>query len=132
MNELQIFRNPEFGQVRTLALDGEPWFVGKDVAVALGYEKPRDAVYKHVEQEDKGVSEMQTPSGKQQMTIINESGLYALIFGSKLDSAKRFKHWVTYEVLPAIRKTGAYSMAPGPMFSPRPSMARLTVPKWNG
>ena len=113
MNELQIFRNPEFGQVRTLALDGEPWFVGKDVAVALGYEKPRDAVYKHVEQEDTGVSEMQTPSGKQQMTIINESGLYALIFGSKLDSAKRFKHWVTHEVLPAIRKTGAYSMAPG-------------------
>lgn len=112
MNELQIFSNPEFGQVRTLALEGEPWFVGKDVAVALGYESPRAAVSKKVDSEDKGVSEMETPSGKQQMTIINESGLYALIFGSKLESAKRFKHWVTHEVLPAIRKTGTYSMTP--------------------
>ena len=112
MNGLQIFNNPEFGQVRTLTIEGEPWFVGKDVAVALGYESPRAAVSKRVDPEDKGVSEMETPSGKQQMTIINESGLYALIFGSKLESAKRFKHWVTHEVLPAIRKTGAYSMTP--------------------
>ena len=108
MNELQVFTNPEFGQVRTVTIEEEPWFVGKDVAVALGYESPRAAVSKKVDPEDKGVSEMETPSGKQQMTIINESGLYALIFGSKLESAKRFKHWVTSEVLPAIRKTGGY------------------------
>lgn len=112
MNELQVFTNPEFGQVRTVTIEEEPWFVGKDVAVALGYESPRAAVSKKVDPEDKGVSEMETPSGKQQMTIINESGLYALIFGSKLESAKRFKHWVTHEVLPAIRKTGSYSIIP--------------------
>lgn len=112
MNELQVFTNPEFGQVRTLTIEEEPWFVGKDVAVALGYESPRAAVSKKVDPEDKGVSEMETPSGRQQMTIINESGLYALIFGSKLESAKRFKHWVTHDVLPAIRKTGSYSIIP--------------------
>lgn len=112
MNELQIFSNPEFGQVRTLALEGEPWFVGKDVAVALGYENPQKAVRTHVDADDKGVTEMDTPGGRQNITIINESGLYALIFGSKLDSAKRFKRWVTHEVLPAIRKTGTYSIAP--------------------
>lgn len=112
MNELQVFTSPEFGQVRTVTIEKEPWFVGKDVAVALGYESPRAAVSKKVDPEDKGVSEMETPSGKQQMTIINESGLYALIFGSKLESAKRFKHWVTHEVLPAIRKTGSYSIIP--------------------
>lgn len=112
MNELQIFSNPEFGQVRTLALEGEPWFVGKDVAVALGYENPQKAVRTHVDADDKGVTEMDTPGGRQNITIINESGLYALIFGSKLDSAKRFKHWVTHEVLPAIRKTGTYSITP--------------------
>ena len=83
-------------------------FVGKDVAVALGYAEPRSAVSKKVDEEDRGVAEMETASGKQNMSIINESGLYSLIFGSKLGSAKRFKHWVTHEVLPAIRKTGAY------------------------
>lgn len=112
MNELQVFSNPEFGQVRTLTIEEEPWFVGKDVAVALGYGNPRDALRKHIEDEDKGVSQIATPSGEQTMTIINESGLYALIFGSKLESAKRFKHWVTHEVLPAIRKTGTYSINP--------------------
>ena len=112
MNELQVFNNPEFGQVRTLTIEEEPWFVGKDVAVALGYGNPRDALRKHIEDEDKGVSQIATPSGEQTMTIINESGLYALIFGSKLESAKRFKHWVTHEVLPAIRKTGTYSVNP--------------------
>lgn len=112
MNELQVFNNPEFGQVRTLTIEEEPWFVGKDVAVALGYGNPRDALRKHIEDEDKGVSQIATPSGEQPMTIINESGLYALIFGSKLESAKRFKHWVTHEVLPAIRKTGTYSVNP--------------------
>lgn len=108
MNELQIFENSEFGQVRTVTIDGEPWFVGKDVALALGYENPQKAVRTHVDDEDKGVTEMDTPGGKQNLAIINESGLYALIFGSKLESAKKFKHWVTSEVLPSIRKTGGY------------------------
>lgn len=110
MNDLQIFNNEEFGQIRTVTIDNEPWFVGKDVAEALGYSEPRSAVSKKVDDTDKGVAEMETPSGKQNMTIINESGLYALIFGSKLDSAKRFKHWVTSEVLPSIRKNGNYQM----------------------
>lgn len=110
MNNLKIFENAEFGQIRTAEVDGEPWFVGKDMAEALGYAEPRSAVSKKVEEVDRGVAEMETPSGKQNMTIINESGLYALIFGSKLESAKRFKHWVTSEVLPAIRKHGAYAV----------------------
>lgn len=110
MNELQIFNNEEFGNIRTVTIDNEPWFVGKDVAEALGYVEPRSAVSKKVEECDRGVAEMETPSGKQKMTTINESGLYALIFGSKLESAKRFKHWVTSEVLPSIRKTGGYDM----------------------
>lgn len=110
MNDLQIFNNEEFGQIRTVTIDNEPWFVGRDVAEALGYSEPRSAVSKKVDDTDKGVAEMETPSGKQNMTIINESGLYALIFGSKLDSAKRFKHWVTSEVLPSIRKNGNYQM----------------------
>ena len=110
MNKLQIFNNEEFGEIRTVTIDNEPWFVGKDVAEALGYAEPRSAVSKKVEECDRGVAEMETPSGKQKMTTINESGLYALIFGSKLESAKRFKHWVTSEVLPSIRKTGGYDM----------------------
>lgn len=108
MNELQIFNSEEFGDIRTVTINNEPWFVGKDVAEALGYAEPRSAVSKKIDEADRGVAEMETPSGKQNMTIINESGLYALIFGSKLESAKRFKHWVTSEVLPAIRKTGSY------------------------
>lgn len=108
MNELQIFNSEEFGDIRTVTIDSEPWFVGKDVATALGYSNPQKAVRDHVSEEDRGVNEMDTPSGRQNLAIINESGLYALIFGSKLESAKRFKHWVTSEVLPAIRKTGAY------------------------
>lgn len=108
MNELQIFNNEEFGTVRTVTIDNEPWFVGKDVAEALGYKNTRQALATNVMDEDKGVHSVDTPSGIQQMTIINESGLYALIFGSKLESAKRFKHWVTSEVLPSIRKTGGY------------------------
>lgn len=114
-NEMQLFENAEFGKIRTLVLNGEPWFVGKDVAMALGYGEGKslaNAVAKHVDKEDKGVTELMTPGGKQNMVIINESGLYALIFGSKLESAKRFKHWVTSEVLPAIRKTGSYSLTP--------------------
>lgn len=108
MNEIQIFNNEEFGQVRTLTINGEPWMVGKDIAAALGYENSRKAIADHVDDEDKGVTKCDTLGGKQDMTIINESGLYSLIFGSKLESAKRFKRWVTSEVLPAIRKTGRY------------------------
>ena len=108
-NRMQIFQNEEFGRIRTFVTeDGVPWFVGKDVAEALGYSNARDALSKHVDKEDKGVAKCDTPGGKQDLSIINESGLYALIFGSKLESAKRFKHWVTSEVLPTIRKTGGY------------------------
>lgn len=110
MNELQIFENAEFGQVRTVTIDNEPWFVGKDVAIALGYTNPQKAVRDHVQEDDRGMNEMDTPSGRQTLAIINESGLYALIFGSKLESAKRFKHWVTSEVLPSIRKHGVYAV----------------------
>lgn len=110
MNELQIFNSDEFGEIRTVTIDNEPWFVGKDVALALGYTNPQKAVRDHVEEEDRGMNEMDTPSGKQSIVIINESGLYALIFGSKLESAKRFKRWVTSEVLPAIRRTGTYGL----------------------
>lgn len=108
MENLQIFNSEEFGQIRTMVIDGEPWFVGKDVAEALGYERPTDTVRKRVDDEDRGISKMETPSGKQEMTIINESGIYTLVLGSKLESAKRFKRWVTSEVLPSIRKNGGY------------------------
>ena len=108
VDEITIFNSQEFGNIRTVTIDGEPWFAGKDVAEALGYSNARDALSKHVDKEDKGVAKCDTPGGKQDLSIINESGLYALIFGSKLESAKRFKHWVTSEVLPAIRKTGGY------------------------
>lgn len=107
-NEPEIFKNEEFGEIRTVTINGEPWFIGKDVAMALGYAEPRSAISKKVDAEDKGVAEMETPSGKQKMTTVNESGLYSLIMSSKLESAKRFKHWVTSEVLPSIRKHGAY------------------------
>lgn len=108
MNDLTTFTNPEFGQVRTVEIDGTPWLVGKDVAVALGYAKPTDAIRKHVDPEDKGISKTETPSGEQEMLIINESGLYSLILSSKMPKAKAFKHWVTSEVLPALRKNGVY------------------------
>lgn len=103
-----MFTHPQFGTVRTVEIDNEVWFVGKDVAEALGYSDPRSAISKKIENEDRGVAKMATPSGTQQMTIINESGLYSLILSSKLPSAKEFKHWVTSEVLPSIRKNGAY------------------------
>ena len=110
MEQLKIFENEEFGQIRTALRDGEVWFVGKDVAEALGYANARDAINKHVDSEDKGVAKCDTLGGAQELTVINESGLYSLILGSKLESAKRFKRWVTSEVLPAIRKTGSYDM----------------------
>ncbi len=108
MNDLQIFSNPEFGQVRTVEINGTPWLVGKDVAIALGYKNPQRAIRDHVDTEDQGVTKTVTPSGEQEMLIINESGLYSLILSSKMPKAKAFKRWVTSEVLPAIRKTGAY------------------------
>lgn len=108
MNDLQIFSNPEFGQVRTVEIDGTPWLVGKDVAVALGYKNPQRAIRDHVEDEDKGMTKTVTPSGEQEMLIINESGLYSLILSSKMPKAKSFKRWVTGEVLPALRKNGVY------------------------
>lgn len=105
-SQCELFNNPEFGDLRCIEKDGEPWFVGKDVAAALGYGDTTQAIRKHVDPEDKGGVEMTTPGGKQKVIIINESGLYSLIFGSKLEKAKRFKHWVTSDVLPCIRKTG--------------------------
>ena len=110
MNDLAIFENPEFGHIRGLKIEGEPWFVGKDIAAALGYSDTAQAIRKHIDDEDKGVVESTTPGGKQNITIINESGLYSLMLKSKLPGAKKFKRWVTSEVLPSIRKTGAYSM----------------------
>lgn len=115
MSSIKIFENKEFGEIRTVMVDGEPWFVGKDVAGALGYSNHRDALSKRVDEEDKGVAICDTLGGNQEMVIINESGLYSMIFGSKLDSAKRFKHWVTSEVLPSIRQTGTYSLLPCPL-----------------
>ncbi len=117
MHELKIFENDEFGQVRTVMIDDEPWFVGKDVAVALGYKDTINALKAHVDEDDKRGWRITTPSGEQTMVIINESGLYALIFGSKLESARRFKHWVTSEVLPTLRKTGCYRMPDMPVSS---------------
>lgn len=108
MNELQVFINPNFGNIRATIINNEPFFVGKDVAEDLGYTNSRKALSDHVDQEDKGVTICDTLGGKQEMTVINESGVYALIFSSKLPKAKEFKHWVTSEVLPSIRKHGAY------------------------
>ena len=114
MNELTIFNNEEFGEIRTVEIDGEPWFVGKDIATALGYSDTSDAIKRHIDEEDK-LTRCFTDSGQsRQMYVINESGVYALVFGSKLESAKRFKHWITSEVLPQIRKTGSYAVAKSP------------------
>lgn len=128
MNELQVFNNPEFGKVRTIQIDGEPWFVGKDVAAALGYGDTDQAIRNHVDDEDKLTrhfdGEPGSKGGNPNMTVINESGVYALIFGSKLESAKRFKHWVTHEVLPSIRKTGSYTL---PGYASLPQVVSIVV-----
>ncbi len=109
MNEPQVFTNPNFSSIRVLEIDGAPWFVGRDVALALDYMNPRDALAKHVDDEDKNTVAIRDGiRGNPNMTIINESGVYSLIFSSKLPMAKEFKRWVTSEVLPAIRETGAY------------------------
>ncbi|WP_241154532.1 ORF6C domain-containing protein [Streptococcus hyointestinalis] len=108
MMDLQVFANAEFGEIRTLEIDGQPWFVGRDVAEVLGYSNTSKALKDHVDDEDKGVTKRYTLGGKQNLTIINESGLYSLILSSKLPQAKAFKHWVTNDVLPAIRNHGSY------------------------
>uniref|UniRef100_UPI0040251F77 BRO family protein n=1 Tax=Dialister hominis TaxID=2582419 RepID=UPI0040251F77 len=108
MNEM-IFKNPEFGQIRTVVIDSDAWFVGKDVALVLGYADVNKAIAMHVDDEDKRLNDKTSPSfGQRGATLINESGLYSLILSSKLPNAKKFKRWVTSEVLPAIRKTGGY------------------------
>ncbi|HDK3204501.1 TPA: ORF6C domain-containing protein [Staphylococcus aureus] len=114
MQELQTFNFEEL-PVRTLEVDGEPYFIGKDVADILGYANGRDALSKHVDAEDKLTSQIATAGQNRNVTIINESGLYSLIFSSKLENAKRFKRWVTSEVLPTLRKTGAYQIPSDPM-----------------
>lgn len=114
---VKVFENPKFGKVRTVMVKGEPWFVGKDVALALGYENTAKALRDHVDSDDKKMGERNvTPSIKDSLgrdqypVLINESGVYALVFGSKLSTAKQFKHWVTHDVLPTLRKTGSYDM----------------------
>ena len=127
MQELMIFNNPQFGEIRTAEIDGEPWFVGKDVALALGYKDTINALKAHIDDEDKrGGWRITTPSGEQEMTIINESGLYSLVLSSKLPGAKQFKRWVTTEVLPSIRKNGGYVQGQSEL-SPEELMAKALL-----
>lgn len=109
MQELKVFENSEFGRVRTTTIDGEPWFLGKDVAVILAYGNPRQALVSHVDPEDKVVHPVDTLGGKQEMVFVNEPGLYCLVLGSRKPQAKAFKRWVTHDVIPEIRKTGGYN-----------------------
>ena len=133
MNDLQIFESPEFGKIRTLEVEGEPWFVGKDVADILGYSNNRDALDRHVDVEDKNtVVNPDGNRGNHNMTIINESGLYSLILSSKLPTAKKFKRWVTAEVIPSIRKNGGYvsgqeNMTPEELMAAALLMANKTI-----
>lgn len=129
MNAIQIFNNKEFGDLRIVLIDNEPWMIGKDVAEALGYTNPRKAIADHVDEEDKGVTKCDTLGGKQDLTVINESGVYALIFGSKLESAKRFKRWVTAEILPSLRKNGGYILNQDSMTQEQILAAALQVSK---
>ena len=107
-NLMKTFESQEFGKVRVVKISGEPWLVGKDIAEALGYSNSRDAISKHVDDDDKGVAKCDTLGGKQDLQVINESGMYSLVIGSKLPGARKFKRWITSEVLPSIRKHGAY------------------------
>lgn len=111
MSNIKIFENPEFGSIRTVEINNEPWFIGKDVAEALGYSQTAKAIREHVKGAHKGVSEMDTPGGKQSLVIIDEAGLYSLVMRSKTEKAEKFQEWVTSEVLPAIRKHGGYLTA---------------------
>ena len=108
MYDLQVFNNEEFGQIRTVEINGEPWFVGKDIASALGYSAERNAIANHVDEEDKQTHRISASGQTRDMTIINESGLYSLILSSKLENAKQFKRWITSEVIPSVRKNGGY------------------------
>ncbi len=126
MNDLTTFTNPEFGQVRTVEIDGTPWLVGKDVAEALGYTNPQKAIRDHVDEEDKGVNDSFTPGGTQTLVVINESGLYSLVLSSKLPTAKKFRRWVTSEVLPSIRKHGGY-IAGQEQLTPQELMAKALL-----
>lgn len=110
MSEIQIFNNPDFGEIRIIMINSEPWFCGRDVAISLGYAKPQNAIRDNVDKEDARKQGTPTNGGMQKLLYVNESGLYSLIFGSKLESAKKFKKWVTSEVLPSIRKTGGYGV----------------------
>lgn len=125
MNDIQIFNNAEFGEIRTIEQNGEPWFVGKDVATALGYSNPQKAIRDHVDEQDRTVNESFTVNGTQGV-LINESGLYSLCFSSKLDGAVKFKRWVTSEVLPSIRKNGGY-IAGQDQLTPEELMAKALL-----
>ena len=114
MSNLTVFNNEEFGEIRTVQINEDVWFVGKDVAQALGYAAERNAISAHVDEEDRLTHQISAAGQMRDMTLINESGVYALVFGSKLESAKKFKHWITSEVLPQIRKTGSYGIAKTP------------------
>ena len=124
-NEVQIFENAEFGKVRTIVVKDEPYFVGKDVASILGYTAERNAIAAHVDEEDKLTHRFSASGQNREMTIINESGLYSLILSSKLPAAKKFKRWVTSEVLPSIRKTGNYTAKPDALQSKRVEIMEL-------
>lgn len=126
MNEMKIFSNPEFGQVRTVEMDGDAWLVGKDVAEALGYSDAFGALKKHVDEEDKLVCQIDSAGQKRDATVINESGLYSLVLSSRLPTAKKFRRWVTSEVLPSIRRTGGY-LAGQEQLSPEELMARALL-----
>ena len=121
-NEIVLFKHEEFGEVRTLMIDGEPWFVGKDVTEILGYKDSVNALKSHVDEEDKLRWQITTSGQRREVSVINESGLYSLILSSKLPKAKEFKHWVTAEVLPSLRKHGAY-------FTPQALYESLCDPK---
>ena len=123
MNEVTVFQNDQFGEVRTMTIDGEPWFVGKDLADILGYSNSRKAIADHVDDEDKGLAKCNTPGGVQDMAIVNVLGLYSLVLGSRKPEAKAFKHWITFEVLPSIRKKGENAMTD----KPTPSMSDKVV-----
>ena len=129
MNDLKTFENPELGSIRTIIIDSEPWFVGRDVALRLGYTNSRQALADHVDAEDKtdGVTIRDSIGRGQTPVLINEPGLYALIFGSKLETAKRFKHWVTHEVLPALRKSGIYETNQKELFADAVCGAKTSV-----
>lgn len=131
MNKLQVFNSPEFGEIRAVTIDSEPWLVGKDVATALGYANPQKAIRDHVDDEDKTVNESFTVNGTA-IVLINESGLYSLVLSSKLPGAKKFKRWVTSEILPSIRKNGGYidgaeSLSPEELMAKALLVAQKTI-----